>query len=54
MTDTTGKGRKFHSAFYLDTAPDLDPSDTGVCAVLLRSVEAALSFDKIDINQETA
>ncbi|KAI0448487.1 hypothetical protein F5B21DRAFT_497427 [Xylaria acuta] len=54
ITDTPDSGRTFHSTFYLGTSPDLDLGDTGACAVLLHGVEAALSFDKVDANQDTA
>ncbi|KAI0535002.1 hypothetical protein GGR58DRAFT_27023 [Xylaria digitata] len=54
ITDASDNSRTFHSAFYLGTSPDLDLGDTGACAVLLHGVEAALSFDKVDANQDTA
>jgi hypothetical protein len=54
IADSPDNGRTFHSAFYLGTPPDLDLSDTGACAVLLHGASAALSFDKIDTNRDTA
>lgn len=54
ITDTPDHNRTFHSAFYLGTSPDLDLGDTGACAVLFHGLEAALSFDKVDANQDTA
>ncbi|KAI8949784.1 hypothetical protein F4801DRAFT_385360 [Xylaria longipes] len=54
ITDTPDNGRTFHSAFYLGTSSDLDLGNTGACAVLLHGVEAALSFDKVDANKDTA
>ncbi|KAI0392433.1 hypothetical protein F5Y17DRAFT_359088 [Xylariaceae sp. FL0594] len=47
-------GQEFHSSFYFGTAPDLDLSGTGACAVFLHGVEPSLSFDKVDKNLESA
>ncbi|KAJ3565391.1 hypothetical protein NPX13_g7520 [Xylaria arbuscula] len=54
IIDNPDSNRTFHSAFYFGTSPGLDLGDTGACAVLFHGLEAALSFDKVNPNIESA
>ncbi|KAI0505422.1 hypothetical protein F5B22DRAFT_627720 [Xylaria bambusicola] len=54
VINTAEDGRTFDSVFYFGTTPDLDLGDTGACAVFLHGIENELSFDKVNVNVETA